>query len=99
EEAGAVRGFEIELDRVGVGAAGFFDKAGSRLDTAGGADGDEQLASGEHLIDRLEGKRHPTQPDDNWAQPARAPANRAAFMPGQIVVPHRHFAAGGLARL
>jgi hypothetical protein len=38
EEAGALRGFEIEFDCVGAGAACLFDKARCRLDTAGSAD-------------------------------------------------------------
>src|SRR5262249_3490978 len=51
EKAGAVRGFEIEFDRVGAGAARFFGKARRRLDSAGRVNRNEYFALGERLID------------------------------------------------
>src|ERR1700756_305114 len=38
EKSGAMRGFEVEFDRAGAGATGFFDKARRRLDSPRRAD-------------------------------------------------------------
>src|SRR5205807_8229375 len=99
KEAGAARGLEVELDRVGTGAAGLFDKARRRLDAARGADRDEYLALGEDLINRVEAQWHLAEPDHMRAQLALDRADRAALVAGQIVIPDGGLAAGRTARL
>jgi len=67
---------------------GDLDEAGRRVDVARGADGNEQIAARQALVDLLHVEGHFTEPDDVGANPARGHA------PGALGSQRQFLAAG-----
>ena len=82
-----------------AGAPHGLDEARRRVDLAGGADRDEQVAGAERGLDRLEPERHLAEPDDVRSQAAARPAAGAGIRAGQIAPPWQNRGAGRATHL
>src|SRR3546814_917119 len=70
EERRALRRFEVELDGARAGIARLLHEARGGVDVSRGADGEEQAAAAERVLDALHLERHLAEPHDLRAHAA-----------------------------
>lgn len=100
KEVRALRGFEVQLHQMRSTAVfQHLDEPGGGIDVAGRADGKEQVALRQRMVDIVQKVRHLPEPDDMWPQRSGEIAAGAGVASGDVFRPIEHMTRAGAMHL